>query len=166
MFQLLARICRCTGSCGLAAILVSVLVGTAAAQDYPDTDRMPAPDRNTDLEQFRQMLEDRLRNAKNRSNYPNARKSTREVENGANGVLAAVIIAVGVVGLLVGLYILRRMTVRVHTRRSALDDPRVRAYMLALEGQKPEDGSPKTEVGSAKAGGRSQQAAVFAERGQ
>ena len=150
MFQLLARGCRRASSWGLAAasiFVVSLLVGTAAAQDAPpETPRMAAPDRDPDMDQIKQLLEDSLRNARRGSGFPNAfnaKKTTRAVENGANGALAAVLIAVGLVGLLVGLYVIRRMAVKVHTRRSAMDDPRVRAYMLALEGQKPEVGSQK-----------------------
>jgi hypothetical protein len=154
MFQLLTCGCRRGGSWGLAAasiLVVSVWVGLAAAQDTDFEPRVPPPDRTPDLNQFKQLLEDSLRNARSRRDFPNAfnaKKSAQAVENGANGILAAVIIAVGLVGLLVGLYVIRRMAVGAHTRRSALDDPRVRAYMLALEGQKPEVGSQKTEVGS------------------
>lgn len=191
MFPLFARGCRRAGSWGLAAasiVSLSVLAGTAAAQDFEP--RMPVPEREPDIEKIKQMYEDAWRNARNRKNVPNAvnvKKTVRAVEDGANGVLAVVIIAIGSVGLLVGLFVIRRMTLRVHTSRtSALDDPCMRAYMLALEGQKPEVGSQKTEggnqkptvksdkaeVGSEKAddrkqklGGRNLKTAVFAERG-
>jgi hypothetical protein len=101
------------------------------------------------MNQFEQLLEDSMRNfRRDLPNAFNAKKRPQAVDNGANGILAVVTIAVGLVGLLVGLYVIRRKVVGVHTRRSALDDPRVRASMLALERQKAEVGSQKTEVGS------------------
>jgi len=151
---------------------------------------MPVPDRGMTEDQIRQLFEDALRNAKNRSNIPKAhavKKTVRAVEDGANATLAVVIIGIGLVGLLVGFYVLRRMAMGVRTTQSStLDDPCRRAYMLALEGQKPEGGSQKPEVGGQKTeigskkieiggqkagvgieklGGRSQKTSVFAERG-
>jgi len=192
MFPLFARGCRRAGSWGLAAasiFMLSVLVGTAAAQDPFSEPRMPVPDKALSEDQIRQLFEDALRNAKNRSNVPKAhtvKKTVRAVEDGANATLAVVIIAVGLVGVLVGLFILRRMALGVRTTSSStLDDPCRHAYMLALEGQKPVCGSQKPElggqkteisskieIGGQKAGvgiekleGRTRKTSVFAERG-
>ncbi len=68
-------------------------------------------------------------------NLPNgfpAAKTVRAVEDMATGTTAAVLMVVGLVVLLLGLYFFKRLA-RVNKRRSVLDDPCVRAYMLALE---------------------------------
>ena len=90
------------------------------------------------MEQFNQLLEESRRNAaRHFGDLPNAnnvQRSVRAIEDVATGTTAAVMIVAGSVVLLLGLYLIRRMAPGVHTRRSVLDDPCLRAYMAALEG--------------------------------
>jgi len=148
MFPFFAHVRRFTGSYGLACLsilVVSLFVGTAAGQNKTrEKPKVPAPNNpwedRDNMEQVNQVLEEFRKNAirdfGDLPHAPNVKKTVRAMEDAATGTTAAIIIAFAFVALLLGLFICRRLVPGAHTKRSALDDPYLRAYLAGLETNK------------------------------
>jgi hypothetical protein len=69
---------------------------------------------------------------------PRAQKAVRAVKDAADGMAVATALGGGIIVLLVGLFIAKRLRTPSYARSSALDDPRIRLLMsdMASESQR------------------------------
>jgi hypothetical protein len=160
---------RYTWPCSLAcvsAVVMSFLVGTARGQDRPPN----APRVSTQPhqgqrpynpwqdEQFNKWWEESRDNpARNVFDSPNVKGATRAINDAASGMAVAMALGGGIIILLVGLFIMRRLRPPVYARNRALEDPRLRALLahMAEQGQKADAKAKEERIGEPVADAKS-----------
>jgi hypothetical protein len=136
-----ARLC---GPMCLSAIVVSIVMGTARGQSTPRVQTTPsqAPLPFNPEQQMEQVNKWLNENRNNPARYlgdapfaPHVQKTGRAINDAADGMAVAVALGGGLIVLLVGIYILKRVRTPIYARNQALDDPRLRLLMADMAAQ-------------------------------